>query len=199
MENVFKRCGLLRQVVIFDTLKPMMKMLSVSKTVRQTSVDTLASSRHWLLTSASVWEYTERERIRHAMNIQKDDFKQYSGNRHVGEEIEQNCRCSSFFLPLGGGKRLFECLSYVHAGVTSFYCRHLIIWMNKLCNCYEWSIKVRTEWGLTAIESVSILQSSQLLKTGVQDPCSVTGNRHSQRLSVWSYRPRRLLAPVGRA
>ncbi|TNN42695.1 hypothetical protein EYF80_047125 [Liparis tanakae] len=37
----------------FDTLKPMMKMLSVSSTVRQTSVDTLASSRHWLLTSAS--------------------------------------------------------------------------------------------------------------------------------------------------
>lgn len=40
------------------TLNPMMKMLSVSSTVRQTSVDTLASSRHWLLTSASVWGYT---------------------------------------------------------------------------------------------------------------------------------------------
>lgn len=35
-----------------------MKVLSVSSTVRQTSVDTLASSRHWLLTSASVWGYT---------------------------------------------------------------------------------------------------------------------------------------------
>lgn len=56
-----------------------------------------------------------------------------------------------------------------------------------------------TELGLTAIESVSILQISQLLKTGMQDPCSVTRNRHSQRLSVWSYRPRCLLAPVERA
>lgn len=40
-------------------MNPMTKMLSVSSTVRQTSVDTLASSRHWLLTSASVCGYTE--------------------------------------------------------------------------------------------------------------------------------------------
>lgn len=46
----------------------MMKMLSVSSTVRQTSVDTLASSRHWLLTSASVWEYTGQETHTHTLD-----------------------------------------------------------------------------------------------------------------------------------
>lgn len=43
-------------------MNPIIKMLSVSRTVRQTSVDTLASSRHWLLTSASGWEYTAQHR-----------------------------------------------------------------------------------------------------------------------------------------
>ena len=58
MQNVTCLC---RLSVTAATLNPMMKMLSVSSTVRQTSVDTLASSRHWLLTSASVWEYTAQK------------------------------------------------------------------------------------------------------------------------------------------
>lgn len=61
MQNVTRLCRLSRRAVTVDTLNPMMKMLSVSSTVRQTSVDTLASSRHWLLTSASVWEYTAQK------------------------------------------------------------------------------------------------------------------------------------------
>lgn len=44
--------------VLAPTLNPMMKTLRVSRTVRQTSVDTLASSRHQLFTSASEWVYT---------------------------------------------------------------------------------------------------------------------------------------------
>lgn len=51
---------------------------------------------------------------------------------------------------------------------------------------------------LTVVEGVSVLQSSQLLKAGVQDPRPVTRHRQSQRLPVWRYRPRPLLAPVGR-
>lgn len=47
--------------VSVNTLNPMMKVLSVSSTVRQTSVDTLASRRHWLLTSASVQEYAAQK------------------------------------------------------------------------------------------------------------------------------------------
>lgn len=56
-----------------------------------------------------------------------------------------------------------------------------------------------TEAGrLTVVEGVGVLQSSQLLKTGVQDPRPVTRHRQSQSLPVWSYRPCPLLAPVGR-
>ncbi len=58
--------------------------------------------------------------------------------------------------------------------------------------CLDWT------GSLTVVEGVSVLQSPQLLKAGVQDPCPVTRHRQSQRLPVWSYRPRPLLAPVER-
>ena len=45
------------------TLKPMMKTLRVSSTVRHTSVDTLASSMDW---SVSPWEYTRNMSKTHA-------------------------------------------------------------------------------------------------------------------------------------
>lgn len=58
-------------------------------------------------------------------------------------------------------------------------------------------IKVRAG-RLTVVEGVSVLQSSQLLEAGMQDPRPVTRHRQSQRLPVCSYRPCPLLAPVGR-
>ena len=47
--------GVCARAFMCVTLKPMMKILRVSRTVRHTSVAMLASSRDWLVTSASEW------------------------------------------------------------------------------------------------------------------------------------------------